>query len=466
MKKILSLIKSHQAEFVHFRFIDTLGEWHDISYHVSMINEDLLTKGFMFDGSSLKGWKSIENSDMILLPDDDTACLDLFKNTPSIMVICNVIDPETNQLYDKDPRSTAVRAEHYLKNSGIADEVRFGPEPEFFMYDQVNYSTNPEYSFYRLYSQENPSTAANQLDKDNSGHFADHKNSYCSTTPKDLHNDIRSEMVLAMLKSGLSVEKHHHEVSTSQHELGIKYSNTLQGADWVVLYKHIVKEVAFGCGKVATFMPKPVPNDNGSGMHVHQSLFLNGVNLFSGNEYAGLSKMALYYIGGLLHHGKALNAFTNPTVNSYRRLVPGFEAPTLAVYSAKNRSAACRIPHTLSDKARRIEARFPDPAANPYLAFSALLMAGLDGIKNQIDPGPHWEKNLYDLTEKEIKNLPSLATSLNDALHALDKDRDFLIAGGVFTNSQIDSYLKLKWEEVRSFERLVTPQDYKMYFSC
>ncbi|CAO5679742.1 MAG: 3-hydroxylaminophenol mutase [Holosporales bacterium] len=464
--KILSLIKSQQAEFVHFRFMDTVGDWHDISYHVTMISEELLTKGFMFDGSSLKGWKNIENSDMILLPDDETACIDLFKNVPSIAVICNVIDPETNDLYDRDPRSTAIRAEKYLKETGIADEVRFGPEPEFFIYDGVHYSTNPEHSFYKLYSEENPSTAADKNNNDGSGHYAEHKASYCSVSPKDLQNDIRSEMVLAMLKSGLRVEKHHHEVATSQHELGIRFANTVHAADSVALYKHIVKEVALSFGKIATFMPKPVPNDNGSGMHVHQSLFYKGINLFSGNEYAGLSKTALYYIGGLLHHGKALNAFTNPSVNSYRRLVPGFEAPTLAVYSAKNRSAACRIPHTLSDKARRIEARFPDPAANPYLAFSAMLMAGLDGIKNQIDPGKHWEKNLYDLTRQEVKDLPSLATSLSEALTALDNDRKFLNEGGVFTDAQIDAYLNLKWEEVRLFERMVTPLDYKCYFSC
>jgi glutamine synthetase len=466
MKKILSLIKAHQAEFVHFLFIDTLGEWHNISYHVSMINDDLLTKGFMFDGSSLKGWKNIENSDMVLLPDDESAFIDVFKDIPSISVLCNVIDPETNTLYDKDPRSTAVRAEKYLKETGIADEVRFGPEPEFFVYDAVHYSTHPEHCFYKISSLENPSTAANVKDEDGTGHYAEHKASYCSVSPKDAGNDMRSEMLLAMLKSGMSIEKHHHEVSTSQHELGIRYSNTVQSGDWVCLYKQIVKEVALTFGKVATFMPKPVPNDNGSGMHVHQSLLKKGVNLFAGDGYAGLSEMALHYIGGILHHGKALNAFTNPTVNSYRRLVPGFEAPTLAVYSAKNRSAACRIPHTLSEKARRIETRFPDPSANPYFVFSALLMAGLDGIKNKINPGKHWEKNFYDLTPAEVKNLPSLATSLSEALTSLDKDRDFLVQGDVFTNDQIDAYLAIKWEEVKQFEKMVTPLDYKLYFSC
>ncbi|CAO5674398.1 MAG: 3-hydroxylaminophenol mutase [Holosporales bacterium] len=466
MKKTLGLIKNHRADFVHFRFIDTHGQWHDISYHVSMINEEIMTQGFMFDGSSLEGWKSIEDSDMILRPDDETAFVDPFKDVPSVCVICTVIDPKTNEMYSRDPRSTAIRAQRYLTQSGIADEVRFGPEPEFFVYDQVNYSTNPEHSFYKITSTENPSSAAILNHEESSSHFAPHKGSYCSVSPKDLTNDLRSQMILNLLDCGVPVEKHHHEVSTSQHELGMRFANTVQSGDWICIYKQVVKEVAHSFGKTATFMPKPVPNDNGSGMHVHQSLLKNGENLFAGNEYGGLSKMALSYIAGILHHGKALNAFTNPTINSYRRLVPGFEAPTLAVYSARNRSAACRIPHTISPKARRIETRFPDPSCNPYLALSALLMAGLDGIQNNMDPGAHWEKNLYDLSVQELKDLPSLATSLEEALYALDQDRAFLTKGGVFTDEQIDAYLNIKWAEVKAFHRIPTPKDYELYFSC
>lgn len=466
MKKTLSLIKNHQADFVHFRFIDTLGQWHDISYHVSMINEEIMTKGLMFDGSSLPGWKSIENSDMILRPDDQTACVDPFKDVSSITVLCNVVDPVTDELYARDPRSTAIRAESFLKSTGIADEACFGPEPEFFLFDRVHYSTNPEFSFFNVESEENPSFASKLDNTESYLHHAGHKASYCSVATKDMANDIRSKMLLTMLDCGIPIEKHHHEVATSQHELGFKYATPLRAADYVCHFKQIVKEVALSFSKVATFMPKPLVNDNGSGMHVHHSLVKNGENIFSGEGYAGLSKTALYYIGGILKHGRALNAFTNPTVNSYRRLVPGFEAPTIAVYSAKNRSAACRIPHTISAKARRIETRFPDPSCNPYLAFSAMLMAGIDGIINQIDPGLHFEKNLYDLSEKELQSLPSLATSLDDALNALKEDHTFLLAGNVFSKDQIEAYITLKNEEARAFKAYTTPKDYEMYFAC
>jgi glutamine synthetase len=466
MKKTLNLIKNHQADFVHFRFIDIHGQWHDITYHVSMINDEMMTKGFMFDGSSLPGWKNIEDSDMILRPDDQTACIDAFKEVPCISVICNVVDPATDDLYARDPRSTMIRAEQFLKTTGIADEAFFGPEPEFFIFDKAHYSTDPEFSFFKISSEENPSFSKDINNAESFLHHAPHKGSYCSLSPKDMGNDMRSRMLLTMLDYGIPIEKHHHEVATSQHELGIKYAAPLKAADYVCHLKQIVKEVALSYSKVATFMPKPLSNDNGSGMHVHQSLFKNGENLFAGEDYTGLSKLALYYIGGILKHGKALNAFTNPTVNSYRRLVPGFEAPTLAVYSAKNRSAACRIPHTLSPKSKRIETRFPDPSCNPYLAFSAMLMAGIDGIIHQIDPGLHFEKNLYSLSSDELKTLPSLATSLGDALKSLDEDRSFLLAGDVFTNDQIDSYIAIKKEEEKSFIYGPTPKDYELYFSC
>lgn len=466
MKKINNLIQDKKSDLVNFRFIDTLGQWHDITYHASLVDEDMIEKGFMFDGSSLPGWRSIENSDMILLPDTSTAQVDVFRDIHTINVICSVMDPETNQLYARDPRATAIRAEHYLNKSGIADEVRFGPEPEFFIFDNAQFSTNTEHSFFKVTSNEIPNNDHLKSFDKSLGHEPLNKQAYCATTPRDLNADMRSNMLLAIQESGITVEKHHHEVAHSQHELGIKYASCVQSADNVCIYKHVIKEVALSYEKTATFMPKPLGDDNGSGMHVHQSLFLKGKNLFTGDDYAGLSKIALYYIGGILKHGKALNAFTNPTINSYRRLIPGFEAPTLAVYSARNRSAACRIPHTTSPKARRIEARFPDPAANPYLAFSAMLMAGLDGIKNQIHPGPHWEGNLYDLSQNEIDKLPSLATSLGDALSALDQDRNFLTEGGVFTSDQIDAYIQLKNEEISAFNQVVTPGDFKLYYSC
>lgn len=466
MKKIQNLIQDTESDLVNFRFIDTLGLWHDITYHASQVDEDMIKNGFMFDGSSLPGWRPIDNSDMILLPDTNTAQIDVFRDIHTINVICSVMDPQTNQLYARDPRSTAIRAEYYLKKSGIADEVRFGPEPEFFIFDNAQFSTNTENSFFKITSSESPNNTHLKDFDNNLGHEPLNKQAYCATAPRDLNADMRSNMLLAIQESGVAIEKHHHEVAHSQHELGIKYASCLQSADNVCIYKHVVKEVALSYQKTATFMPKPLGDDNGSGMHVHQSLYMKGKNLFIGDEYAGLSETALYYIGGLLRHGKALNAFTNPTINSYRRLTPGFEAPTLAVYSARNRSAACRIPHTTSPNARRIEARFPDPAANPYLAFSAMLMAGLDGIRNKIHPGAHWEGNLYDLSQSEIDKLPSLATSLEDALTALDKDHNFLTEGGVFTSDQIDAYIQLKKEEINAFNKVVTPGDFKLYYSC
>lgn len=466
MSRTLNLISQEQAEFVTFRFIDTPGQWRDISYHVSQVDDDFLKAGFMFDGSSLPGWRAIENSDMMLLPDDETACIDVFREAKTVLVICSVLDPETREYYSRDPRSTALRAEEYLKKTGIADEARFGPEPEFFIFENVQFMNHPEESFFKITSDESPNGSMYTSHEMSTGHTPLGKQAYCAVAPRDLYVDMRTKMMQAMNNMGVIIEKHHHEVAHSQHELGIRYASCVKAADWVCIYKQVVKEVAHSYGKTATFMPKPLSDDNGSGMHVHQSLFKNGENIFAGDDYAGLSEEALYYLGGILKHGKALNAFTNPTMNSYRRLVPGFEAPTLAVYSAKNRSAACRIPFTVGAKAKRMEARFPDPSANPYLAFAAMLMAGLDGIKNKIHPGNHFESNLYDLSKEEVAKLPSLATSLDEALTALDKDRAFLLEGDVFTSEQIDAYIDLKREEIHAFNKIPTPTDFKLYYSC
>ena len=464
-KKVLDLIKKHEAKYVDFRFTDPRGKWQHIAQHIATINEDSLTEGIMFDGSSIAGWKAINESDMILLPDCATATMDPFAAQPSVVVFCDVLEPLTGQNYARDPRSVAKNAEAYLKTTGIADTMYVGPEAEFFVFDDVRFDLQMNGAFYEFSSDEGPYISGKKMEEGNHGHRAPVKGGYFPVPPIDASSDLRAEMLSVIADMGVEVEKHHHEVAPSQHELGIKFDHLVKCADNMQIYKYVVHNVAHSYGKTATFMPKPVKGDNGSGMHVHNSLWKNGQPLFAGNGYADLSETALYYIGGVIKHAKALNAFTNPTTNSYKRLIPGFEAPVLLAYSSRNRSASCRIPYVASPKGKRVEVRFPDPSANPYLAYSALLMAGLDGIQNKIHPGDPMDKNLYDLPPEELKNVPTVCGSLREAVTALQADSDFLKKGDVFTDDLIDSYLELKWEEIYAFEHTPHPIEFKMYYS-
>jgi glutamine synthetase len=464
-KKVLDLVKKHEAKYVDFRFTDPRGKWHHLAQHISTINEDSLTEGIMFDGSSIAGWKAINESDMILLPDCATATMDPFAAQPSVVIFCDVLEPLTGQNYARDPRSVAKNAEAYLKSTGIADTMYVGPEAEFFVFDDVRFDLQMNGAFYEFSSEEGPYVSGKKMEEGNHGHRAPIKGGYFPVPPLDASSDLRAEMLTVISDMGVEVEKHHHEVAPSQHELGIKFDHLVKCADNMQIYKYVVHNVAHSYGKTATFMPKPVKGDNGSGMHVHNSLWKNGQPLFAGNGYADLSETALYYIGGVIKHAKALNAFTNPTTNSYKRLIPGFEAPVLLAYSSRNRSASCRIPYVASPKGKRVEVRFPDPSANPYLAYSALLMAGLDGIQNKIHPGDPMDKNLYDLPPEELKNVPTVCGSLREAVTALNADRDFLKKGDVFTDDLIDSYLELKWEEIYAFEHTPHPIEFKMYYS-
>ena len=464
-KKVLDLIKKHEAKYVDFRFTDPRGKWQHLAQHVATINEDSLTEGIMFDGSSIAGWKAINESDMILLPDCATAVLDPFAAQPSVVVFCDVLEPLTGQNYARDPRSVAKNAEAYLKTTGIADTMYVGPEAEFFVFDDVRFDLQMNGAFYEFSSEEGPYISGKTMEEGNHGHRPPIKGGYFPVPPIDASSDLRAEMLSVIADMGVEVEKHHHEVAPSQHELGIKFDHLVKCADNMQIYKYVVHNVAHSYGKTATFMPKPVKGDNGSGMHVHNSLWKNGQPLFAGNGYADLSETALYYIGGVIKHAKALNAFTNPTTNSYKRLIPGFEAPVLLAYSSRNRSASCRIPYVASPKGKRVEVRFPDPSANPYLAYSALLMAGLDGIQNKIHPGDPMDKNLYDLPPEELKNVPTVCGSLREAVNALQADSDFLKKGDVFTDDLIDSYLELKWEEIYAFEHTPHPIEFKMYYS-
>jgi glutamine synthetase len=464
-KKVLDLVKKHEAKYVDFRFTDPRGKWHHLAQHISTINEDSLTEGIMFDGSSIAGWKAINESDMILLPDCATATMDPFAAQPSVVVFCDVLEPLTGQNYARDPRSVAKNAEAYLKSTGIADTMYVGPEAEFFVFDDVRFDLQMNGAFYEFSSEEGPYISGKKMEEGNHGHRAPIKGGYFPVPPMDASSDLRAEMLTVISDMGVEVEKHHHEVAPSQHELGIKFDHLVKCADNMQIYKYVVHNVAHSYGKTATFMPKPVKGDNGSGMHVHNSLWRNGQPLFAGNGYADLSETALYYIGGVIKHAKALNAFTNPTTNSYKRLIPGFEAPVLLAYSSRNRSASCRIPYVASPKGKRVEVRFPDPSANPYLAYSALLMAGLDGIQNKIHPGDPMDKNLYDLPPEELKNVPTVCGSLREAVTALSADRDFLKKGDVFTDDLIESYLELKWEEIYAFEHTPHPIEFKMYYS-
>jgi glutamine synthetase len=465
ISKVFDLIKEHDVKYVDLRFTDPRGKLQHTAQHVRTIKEDVFTDGIMFDGSSIAGWKAINESDMTLIPDASTAIMDPFSAQPMLTMFCDVYEPSTGQPYSRDPRSIAKAAETYTASMGIGDTVYFGPEAEFFVFDDVRFDVSMNHCFYRFDSEEGPYITGKELEGGNLGHRPPIKGGYFPVPPVDSAQDLRAEMVSVLADMGVPVEKHHHEVAPSQHELGIEFDTLVRTADNMQLYKYVVHNVAHAYGKTATFMPKPVFGDNGSGMHCHQSIWKEGQPLFAGSGYADLSEMALYYIGGIIKHARALNAFTNPTTNSYKRLVPGYEAPVLLAYSARNRSASCRIPFTASPKAKRVEVRFPDPAANPYLAFAAMLMAGLDGIQNKIHPGEAMDKNLYDLPPEELAQVPTVCGSLRQALDALEADHAFLSKGDVFTDEMIASYVELKREEQMAFETSPHPIEYKMYYS-
>ncbi|MFO6425124.1 glutamate--ammonia ligase [Motilimonas sp. KMU-193] len=465
-ESVLALIKEHDVKFVDLRFTDTRGKEQHISIPSHQVNEDFFTEGKMFDGSSIAGWKGIEKSDMVMMPDTSTAVIDPFTDETTLNIRCDILEPDTMQGYDRDPRSIARRAEDFMRSEGIADQVFIGPEPEFFLFDDVRFGNNMGNVFYHVDDKEAAWNTGKEYEDGNTGHRPGVKGGYFPVAPVDSSHDIRSAMCLVMEEMGLVVEAHHHEVATAgQNEIACRFNTLVPKADEIQIYKYVVHNVAHAYGKTATFMPKPLVGDNGSGMHVHQSLQKDGKNLFAGDLYGGLSETALYYIGGIIKHARALNAFTNASTNSYKRLVPGFEAPVMLAYSARNRSASIRIPVVPSPKARRIEVRFPDPSANPYLAFSALLMAGLDGIKNKIHPGDAMDKDLYDLPAEEAKAIPQVAYSLKDALEALDADREFLTAGGVYSDDFIDAYIALKGAEHEEVNMAVHPLEYLKYYS-
>jgi glutamine synthetase len=464
--KVLSLMKEKEIEWLDLRFTDPKGKWQHLSMCSGVIDEDALTDGLMFDGSSIAGWKAINESDMILKPDLDAVYVDPFSATPMLVVFCDIVEPSTGELYGRDPRSTAKRAEAYLKSTGIGDTVYVGPEAEFFMFDDVRFEDSYNASYFRIDDIEFPTNTGREYDIGNLGHRPRAKGGYFPVAPVDSAMDIRGEMVSTMLEMGLPMDKHHHEVAAAQHELGLTFGKLVETADRMQIYKYVVHMVAHAYGKTATFMPKPIKQDNGSGMHTHMSIWNGGKPLFAGNGYAGLSEMCLFFIGGVIKHAKAINAFTNPTTNSYKRLVPGFEAPVLLAYSSRNRSASCRIPYGAGEKAKRVEIRFPDAMANPYLAYSAMLMAGLDGIQNRIHPGDPIDKNLYDLPPAELAVVPTVCGSLREALECLQADREFLTKGDVFTDDQIDAYMELKWEDQLRWETTPSPVEFDMYYSA
>ncbi len=467
VQDVMNLIKEKDVKYVDFRFTDTRGKEHHVSVPISEFNEDIFEDGKMFDGSSIAGWKGINESDMILMPDPESAFIDPFFQDVTLNITCGIVDPATMEGYERDPRSIAMRAEAYLKSTGIADTAFFGPEPEFFIFDDVRWGADTSGCFVKVDSVEAGWNSSKEYADGNMGHRPTIKGGYFPVPPVDSFQDIRATMCNILEEVGVPVEVHHHEVATAgQCEIGTRFSTMVKRADWTQRQKYVIHNVAHQYGKTVTFMPKPIVGDNGSGMHVHMSLAKDGANTFAGEGYAGLSETALYYIGGVIKHAKALNAFCNPGTNSYKRLVPGFEAPVMLAYSARNRSASIRIPFVSSPKGRRIEVRFPDPSANPYLAFAALMMAGLDGIKNKIHPGEAMDKDLYDLPPEEDKLIPKVCHSLDMALDALDKDREFLLAGGVFSNDMIDAYIELKTQEVTRFRMTTHPVEYDMYYSC
>jgi glutamine synthetase len=465
IKNALKMIEENDVAFVDLRFTDPRGKWHHLGMCAHEMTEEAFTDGVMFDGSSIAGWRAINESDMTLIPDAATAVMDPFAAQPMLIVYCDIFEPLSGQPYDRDPRSTARRAESYLKSTGIGDTIFFGPEAEFFVFDDVRYNTQQHSMFYAIDSDEGPYNTGKVYEEGNAGHRPRTKSGYFPVPPVDSANDLRAEMTTVMGEMGLKMEKHHHEVAPSQHELGLRFNTMTRAADDIQIYKYVTHMVAHSYGKTATFMPKPIVGDNGSGMHCHQSIWKDGKNMFAGSQYADLSETCLYYIGGIMKHARAINAFTNPTTNSYKRLVPGFEAPVLLAYSARNRSASCRIPYVASPNGKRVEVRFPDPSSNPYLGFTAMLMAGLDGIQNKIHPGDPMDKDLYDLPPEELADIPTVCHSLQMALEALSADRDFLKKGDVFTDDQIDSYIALKMEDVQRLDMTPHPVEFDMYYS-
>ena len=463
---VLKTLKDEDVAYVDIRFTDVRGKLQHVTVDVDLVDEDFLEEGFMFDGSSIAGWKSIENSDMKLVADTESAYIDPFYAEKTLCLHCSIVEPDTGEAYERDPRGTAQKAEAYLKSSGIGDVAYMGPEAEFFLFDDVRYSNTINKVSYEVDATDGSWNTDAEFEMGNMGHRPGLKGGYFPVNPTDEAQDLRSEMLSTMKRLGMKVDKHHHEVASCQHELGLIFDSLTKQADELQKYKYVIHNVAHAYGKSATFMPKPIYGDNGSGMHVNMSIWKDGKPLFAGDKYADLSQEALYFIGGILKHAKTLNAFTNPSTNSYKRLIPGFEAPVLRAYSARNRSGCVRIPWTESPKAKRVEARFPDPAANPYLCFAALLMAGLDGIKNKIDPGEAMDKNLYDLPAEELEGIPTVCGSLREAVDALAADHDFLLQGDVFTKDQIDGYIELKMEEVHKYEHTPHPVEFGMYYSC
>ena len=462
---VLKMIKDKDVKFVDLRFTDTKGKMQHVTAEANCVDEATFADGYAFDGSSIAGWKGIEASDMLLVPDPESAHLDPFFAQSTVALFCDVREPTTGHPYERDPRGIAKKSLAYMASLGVGDQVYFGPEAEFFIFDDVRFTTEPTNMSYKIDSAEFPQNSGTEYEMGNLGHRPRTKGGYFPVPPVDSCQDIRSEMLSVMTEMGVTVEKHHHEVGAAQHELGIKFGPMVKMADNLQIYKYVVHMVSQAYGKTACFMPKPLYGDNGSGMHVHQSIWKGGQPTFGGNKYADLSDNCLFYIGGILKHAKAINAFTNPTTNSYKRLVPGFEAPVLLAYSVRNRSASCRIPHATSPKAKRVEVRFPDPAANPYLGFTAMLMAGLDGIANKISPGSAVDKNLYDLPPAELANIPTVCGSLREALDSLDKDRAFLKMGGVMSDDMIDAYIELKMAENMRYEMAPHPIEFDMYYS-
>ncbi|MDA7963385.1 type I glutamate--ammonia ligase [Ruegeria sp.] len=463
---VLKTLREEDVAYVDIRFTDVRGKLQHVTVDVDLVDEDFLEEGFMFDGSSIAGWKSIENSDMKLIADTASAYIDPFYAEKTLCLHCSIVEPDTGEAYGRDPRGTAQKAEAYLKASGIGDVAYMGPEAEFFLFDDVRFSNSINKVSFEVDATDASWNTDTEYEMGNMGHRPGVKGGYFPVNPIDEAQDLRSEMLSTMKRLGMKVDKHHHEVASCQHELGLIFDSLTKQADELQKYKYVIHNVAHAYGKSATFMPKPIAGDNGTGMHVNMSIWKDGKPLFAGDKYADLSDEALWFIGGILKHAKTLNAFTNPATNSYKRLIPGFEAPVLRAYSARNRSGCVRIPWTESPKAKRVEARFPDPAANPYLAFAALLMAGLDGIKNKIDPGEAMDKNLYDLPAEELADIPTVCGSLREALEALASDHDFLLQGDVFTKDQIDGYIALKMEEVETYEHTPHPVEYGMYYSC
>ena len=464
-KKVLDLIKKNNVKYVDLRFTDPRGKWQHTAQTAHTITADTFQNGIMFDGSSIAGWKSIDKSDMMLMPDPETAVMDPFTAQPQLVLFCDVLEPISREPYNRDPRSVAKKAEAFLKKSGIGDKAYFGPEAEFFVFDDVRFDVSMNHTFYKVDQEEGPYNSGSEMNEGNLGHRPAIKGGYFPVPPVDSFTDLRAEMVTVMEEMGLVMEKHHHEVAPSQHELGLQFTTLTKAADSLQIYKYVTHMTAQAYGKTATFMPKPVLDDNGSGMHTHQSIFKGEKPLFAGSKYAGLSDTALHYIGGVMKHARAINAFSNATTNSYKRLIPGFEAPTLLAYSERNRSASCRIPYSPGPKGKRVEVRFPDASGNPYYTFAAMLMAGLDGIRKKIKPRNPIEADFYELSESELKGIPTVCASLQEAIDALDKDRGFLKQGDVFTDDMIDGYIELKKEEIQKVNNTPHPVEFELYYS-